>query len=66
MQIYGIYVLYSNNQIYLELNRGMIIYGEKYWVLKMFWPLMQVQTSYLLKNIGRWSRWTGGRSIEVK
>ena len=30
MQIYGIYVLYCNIQIYLELNRCMIIYGGKY------------------------------------
>ena len=28
MQIYGIYVLYRNIQIYLELNRCTIIYGE--------------------------------------
>ena len=36
MQIYGIYVLYRNIPIYLELNRYMIIYGEKYccWFFK--------------------------------
>ena len=51
MQIYGIYVLYHNIQIYLELNRCTIIYGKKYWVvlydflllfLYDFWSLMQV------------------------
>ena len=31
MQIYGIYVLYRNIQIYLELNRCTIIYGENYY-----------------------------------
>ena len=31
----------------------------------ILWPLMQVQTSYSLKNSGHWPRWTGGRSIEV-
>ena len=39
MQIYSIYGLYRNNQIYLELNRCTIIYGEKIFVfliLKIF------------------------------
>ena len=37
MQIYGIYVLYRNIQICLELNRCTIIYGEKYcWVVVFF------------------------------
>ena len=59
MQIYGIYVLYCNTQIHLELNRYTIIYAEKLFFFKIYFGLlMQVQTSYL--------RWTGGRSIEVK
>ena len=54
MQIFGIYVLYRNNQIYLELNCCTIIYGEFFCVFFLiFRPLMQVQTLYLLKNSGR-------------
>ena len=36
MQIYGIYVLYRNNQIYLELNRCTIIYGQMYFLNDFF------------------------------
>ena len=36
-------------------------------IRRLVWPLMQVQTSYLLtKTSGHWPRWTCGRSIEVK
>ena len=43
----------------------------EYWVLvgfllflkTIFWLLMQVQTSYLLKNSGHWLHWTGGHSM---
>ena len=61
--------MYCNIQIYLELNRCTIIYGEKiyyYYYYLIFWPLMQVHASYVLKNSCRWPRRTGGRSIEVK
>ena len=47
----GIYVLYRNNQIYFQLNRCTIIYGEEnfYGFLNnIFGPLIQVQMLYLL------------------
>ena len=54
MHIYGIYVLYRNNQIYLELYRCMIIYCENYiYIFCVFLFLM----IFFATNAGSDVRW---------
>ena len=51
MQIYSIFVLYYNIQIYLELNHCTIIYGERYCLFVCVVFLVFVN-DFLAANVG--------------